>query len=326
VTQTAKVSTLHQVGRLESRVDSARFVGKLMRRAATSIKFRTRTAISRLDPRLLARNVIFPIRNVLLRNKPLTVTAGGQSFLLVPEGAVPIEMWSNRYFEEHELEFLLDVLQPGMNLLDIGANVGLFAIPAAKKVQHGKVFAFEPSSWTLERLKRNADINRVGNVLVVHSAVGDYTGDAILQVNAKGKDGLNTIGRPAHEASEIVTTETVPVTTLDDFVKASCISQVDVMKVDVEGAELLVFRGAVGLLAKKNAPLILYESGFLSKGFGYHPVESMWLLQKHGYTMFVIDSRVGKISVPANSRAYNAMVIAVKPSHPAFSTVQDRAR
>jgi FkbM family methyltransferase len=326
VRQTAKISTLQQVARLESASGSIRFVGKLVRRAATSIGFRTRTAIGRLDPRLLVRNVIFPIRNVLLRNKPLTVIAGGQSFRLVPEGAVPMEMWSKRYFEEHELEFILDVLQPGMNLLDIGANVGLFAIPAATKVQHGKVFAFEPSSWALERLKRNTDLNRVSNVQVVHSAVGDFTGDAILQVNAIGKDGLNTIGRPAHEDSEIVSTEKVPVTTVDDFVKAFCIPHVDVMKVDVEGAELLVFCGAVGLLAQKNAPLILYESGFLSKGFGYHPVESMWLLQKHGYTMFVIDSRNGKISVPANSRAYNAMVIAVKPSHPAFSAVQERAR
>ena len=98
------------------------------------------------------------------------------------------------------------------------------------------------------------------------------------------------------------------------------------MKIDTEGAELLVFRGARELLARPDAPLILYEGGCLSKGFGYHPVEVLRLLQKCGYGFFVVDSNNGKISVPANSRAYDTMVIAVKPEHPAYATVQELAR
>lgn len=276
---------------------------------------------------LTKRNVLFPLRNRVAGDKPLSVEAGGQTFLLAPEGAVPYSVWSERPYEgKFEVEFILSVLQAGMTFVDVGANVGLFSIPAAKKLQSHNLFAFEPCHWTYQQLLQNARINKVENLRAVHAAVGDRVGEAVLQVNAAGKDGLNTIGKPTHRDSEIVGTETVPMTTLDDFARQNGISQVDVMKIDTEGAERLVLRGARRLLAKPNAPLILYEGGVLSQGFGYHPVESMWLLQKYGYSLFVINQTNGQISVPANSHAYDAMVIAVKPSHPAYAKVKELAR
>jgi hypothetical protein len=131
---------------------------------------------------------------------------------------------------------------------------------------------------------------------------------------------------PAHEDSEVVDIERAPITTLDEFLLQNSISQVDVMKIDVEGAEYFVFRGAANLLERPNAPLILYEGGYLSKGFGYHPVETMWLLERHGYSFFVIDSRTGQISVPHAKRAYDAMVIAVKATNPLYPFVKGGAR
>jgi FkbM family methyltransferase len=217
------------------------------------------------------------------------------------------------------------VLRPGMTFFDVGANVGIFSVPAAKKLESGRVFAFEPSRWTYQRLVENTQLNKLMNVCAVHSALGDSKGEGVLRVNATGKDGLNTLGKPTHEDSEIVAMETVPITTLDDFMRENLVSHIDAIKIDTEGAELLVFRGARELLARADAPLILYEGGFLSKGFGYHPVESMWLLQKHDYAFFVMDNN-GKISEPAHSHAYDSMVIAVKPAHPAYATVKELAR
>jgi FkbM family methyltransferase len=233
-------------------------------------------------------------------------------------------MWSGRYFERQELDFVLGMLQPGMTFVDVGANVGLFSIPAAKKVQNGVVFAFEPCGWTYQRLVGNVRLNGLANLRTVHSALGDRTGEAILQINAAGKDGLNTIGRPTHGDSEVVGKESVPIARLDDFLQQHSVSHVDVMKMDVEGAELFVFRGAAELLSKSDAPLCLYESSFLSKGFDYHPVESMWLLQKYGYSLFVLDSNSGRISIPLNGKAYDANLIAVKPCHPAYACVKER--
>ena len=75
------------------------------------------------------------------------------------------------------------------------------------------MFAFEPASWTFQRLLENGRLNNVSNLRAVRSAVGDYNGEAVLSVNAAGKDGLNTIGKPTHGESEIVAEEAVPSTT-----------------------------------------------------------------------------------------------------------------
>ena len=295
-------------------------------RAARSAVFRTRNLFGAERVRLLRRNVIFPLRNALLRNRSLRLEAGGQSFVLAPEGAIPLEIWAGRYFEKHELEFMLRILGPGMTFVDVGANVGLFSIPAAKKLQPGRVFAFEPSGWTYQQLNQNAVLNKLDNLHSVQSALGDYRGEAVLQINTTGKDGLNTIGKPVHDDSEVVASEVIPITTLDEFLQENAITRVDAMKVDVEGAELLVFRGAKALLARADAPLILYESGILTKGLGYHPVETMWFLEELGYSLFTIDSSNGRIRALTGTQPRDAMLIAAKSTHLAYPALQEFAR
>ena len=303
---------------------SIRSLARPARRAGRSVLLITRATKRLLSAKMIKRNILYPIRNTILRNRPLPVDAGGMRYFLAPEGAVPLEMWSGRYFEKQELEFVLGVLEPGMTFVDVGANVGMFSIAAAKKVQDGRVLAFEPCGWTYERLIKNQGLNGVTNLQTFRTALGERSGEAILHVNVLGKDGLNTMGRPTHWDSDVVDVERVPVVTLDEALQQCGISRVDVMKMDVEGSELFVLLGAKQLLSRSNAPLILYEGGFLSKGFDYHPVEAMWLLQKCGYSLFVLDSNSGRILVPPNGKAYNASVIAVKPSHPAYARVKER--
>jgi FkbM family methyltransferase len=259
------------------------------------------------------------VRNILLRDSPISVNVADISFSLIPKGAVVADLWSGLRFERSELQFILGVLQPGMNFMDIGSNVGLFAIAAAKKIEHGKVYAFEPCASTFQILKENIRFNALNNIIAVPRALGDRKGQAIFYINARGKDGLNTMGRPAHPDCQIVSQELIQVTTLDDFLEDHGISRIDVMKVDVEGAELLVFRGGIKLLQRRDAPLILYESYcFCTKGFNYHPVEIMWLLEQCGYSFFVLDGKINKIIPRQPEHGYDVMLVAVKPFHPSF--------
>lgn len=304
-----------------------RWAAKLPSRLLRSISYRTRRAFSRENWALIKRNYLFGVRNLLLLKRPLRLQAGGHRYLLFPEGAIPLEMWAGRYFERHELEFMLSALGPGMTFVDIGANVGLFSIPAAMKVRNGIVFAFEPSLSTYEQLVKNVRLNNLSNVHAVRSALGDYVGEAALNVNVAGKDGLNTIGKPTHPQCEIVRKETVRTTTLDAFLGENGITHVDAMKIDVEGAEPLVLQGARDLLARPDAPLILFECGHLSAGFGYHPVESVWLLQDLGYSLFTINSSDGALSIPFlnQNQMPDMMAIAVKPTHPSYPALIGRA-
>lgn len=290
------------------------------RRVATSIHFRSRRALNFNYLGFIRGRLLFPVRNILLRHKPLTIQAAGQKYLLAAEGAIATDMWAGRYFEKQELELLLSMLQPGMTFVDVGANVGLFSIPAARKVADGCIYALEPASWTFERLTKNIHLNQIANLKAMRLALGERSGMAVLHINARGRDGLNTLGEPTHGDSKVIGSEEVPLITLDDFLVQRGVARVDAMKIDVEGAELLVLKGGANLLSRADAPLILFESSFLTKGFGYHPVETVWLLQRYGYRLFVVNPK-GLQPLTRVSLGLENMV-AVKTSHPLYDAVK----
>jgi FkbM family methyltransferase len=264
----------------------------------------------------------FHLRNVLKRTAPIQAEAGAVSFRLAPKGAVAFDIWSGLRFERPELEFILRMLQPGMTFFDIGANVGVFSVAAGKAMEEaqGSIYAFEPCPATFAILEKNLQENELAGVHAQCVALSERSGAASLYVNAAMKDGLNSLEDPSHGDAEVVGTVAVRVTTLDEFIAEHEIPSVDVMKVDVEGAELLVFRGARGLLARANAPLILYEGySWCTAGFHYHPVEIMWLLETFGYEIFVLDAASGRVRRREPGETYDHMVVAVKPSHPRYT-------
>lgn len=273
------------------------------------------------------RNVLFPVRNALLRGKPISLGMNGVSVRLAARGATAADFWSGLWLERCELAFTLSVLEPGMTFFDIGANSGLFAVAAAKRIGCGKVYAFEPCEWTYKLLEQNLRLNEANNAAAIRMALGDHVGEAVLQVHAPGDEKRNTIGTPLGSDGQVVGEERVPITTLDSFLEANAISRVDAMRVDVEGAELPVFRGAKNLLERKDAPLILYTGyGPHTKGFGYHPVETMWRLGDCGYSLFVLDRAKGDVAPRRPGPEYDAVIVAAKPGHPCYRKLAEGRR
>jgi len=266
----------------------------------------------------------FKARNLVTRDAPIQVSAGGIKFQIVPEGTIAFHTWSGLRFEHAELKFILRVLQPGMTFFDVGANVGLFSLAAGKKLtgHQSSLYAFEPCPSTYANLKANLLKNRLTGARAIRVALSDQTGEANLYVNASLKDALNSLEHPSYSDAEVVGREVVQTITLDDFVARENIARVDVMKVDVEGAELKVFRGGRKLLERPDAPLILYEGySWCTAGFHYHPVELMWQLEEFGYELFILDPESGGVRQRKSGESYDAMVAAAKRSHPRFSEI-----
>jgi FkbM family methyltransferase len=279
----------------------------------------------RIKRQVWIRQFGLPLRNAMLLDRPLTVSLEGIPVRLEPRGSIAGLFWTGVHFERYEVAFILRALQPGMIFFDVGANAGIFTISAAKKIGGKGVFAFEPCSSTCDLLKRNLLLNLLADVNVVQKALGDSVGEGVLQINARGKDGLNTLGQATHPESKVVGQEDVRITTVDIFMRDHNVPRVDVMKVDIEGAELMLFRGAQDLLRRADAPLILYEGfGSLSRGFGYHPVEILWFLESCGYTLALLNSETGGISELKPDYQHDSMVIAVKPGHAAFEGLRAR--
>ena len=175
--------------------------------------------------------------------------------------------------------------------IDVGANQGEFSVAAARVAPRGKVIAFEPVSEYRERLLANIQLNKFENVHVVAAALGEHEGELPIydQVN-NDADGTRNEGLPTLfvSASRSNPVEIVAVKRLDDVLTSLGISRVDVIKLDIEGAEWIALRGAVHTLTTCRPILILEVGRETCLNAGYAPEALVdWLTNQ--------DYRVEKI-------------------------------
>ena len=196
------------------------------------------------------------------------------------------EILRNR-FEIAERRFVENFLQPGMTVLDIGAHHGFYSLLASAKVgAQGRVIAFEPSPREREKLVCHLVLNGCTNVQVEPCALDEREGEAELTVVGGGNTGCNSLRPPL--VSEPVEAVPVPVTNLDTYLSRQEMQPVDFIKLDVEGAELGVLKGARALLARRPRPVILCElQEIRARPWGYHPREVVRLLADSGYRWFL---------------------------------------
>jgi FkbM family methyltransferase len=147
-------------------------------------------------------------------------------------------------------------LQPGATLVDVGANIGSFTIPMAKWIgPSGYVTAIEASPSVFPYLERNIRINSLTNVCLKQCAASDEEISRKLFYEAPVDHfGMGSMAPQFHNQPTYVATQT-----LDYMLSAERIGHVDVLKVDVEGAEASVFRGAKHLLARTDPPIVIFE-------------------------------------------------------------------
>lgn len=147
-------------------------------------------------------------------------------------------------------------LRPGSVFYDVGANVGFFATIAARLVgTEGRVFAFEPVAANADQIHRNARLNRFENIAVVQRAVAAASGRSeFWNAEYSGGGALTSAPKPPDATSML----RVDVVALDDFVYGEKSPPPDVVKVDVEGAELEVLNGMERLLSERR-PVVVYE-------------------------------------------------------------------
>ena len=162
-----------------------------------------------------------------------------------------------RDWTEPELHYLERFLRPGDTFLDVGANIGLFLLKAARIVgPTGHAIAAEPGRVSADRLAANLRLNVFSNVTLLREAVSDREGTAGLHHIDMGGDpqafSLLSEGSGAQAA------ETVRTVTLDGLVSRLALTRLDCVKLDVEGAEPLIVAGGQVSLARFR-PLVVYE-------------------------------------------------------------------
>lgn len=187
-------------------------------------------------------------------------------------------------------KWLREMIHEGDTVIDCGANEGWTTCIFAKQVgPKGRVIAIEADSLNVARIKTNVELNGLQNVEILHRAVGATTGAAVLfSVERVVGDA-----RPDHRC------EAVSTIALDDFADI----RPDVIKVDVEGYELAVLRGATKVLAagaRWEIELHLTPGGaHMTEWFGFEPADIMHILQEqHGYTVKIDGHELARGELP----------------------------
>ena len=155
-------------------------------------------------------------------------------------------------FSEFESVLFTQILKPGMVAIDVGANIGCFTVPMAKRVgPNGLVVAIEPQRVIYQTLCANVALNALENVLTVHAAAGTEEGSIIVpQVNYSDGGNFGGVELGGNEKGE-----QVPVTMLDALPLDGC----HLIKIDVEGMECEVIEGAKEIIDKFQ-PVLYVEN------------------------------------------------------------------
>lgn len=197
-------------------------------------------------------------------------------------------------YEPNEFAFLDEILQPGMSFVDVGANEGLYTVFAAAKVgMGGRVLALEPSRREYARLTDNVRLNELRNVKALRIAASDFNGKARLRVAGYEHEGHNTLGELGQEV-EFSREEEVQARRLDDVLAEEGVEKVDVVKIDVEGAEEAVIRGMAETLARHRPMMLMEVFDRALRAQGSSAKSLIDLLRSRGYRIFVFSDQDGR--------------------------------
>ena len=177
------------------------------------------------------------------------------------------------------------VLQEGDVVVDVGANLGWYSMLFDKCVRpSGSVHAFEPVPWIRQKLEENCILNGVGaGVIRNNVGLGASEGTLTLYSFAELSHG-ETSARP-FDGARISSQESARCITLDQYVRASRLEHVALVKVDIEGGEWDVLCGSRSLLASRCPPMWIFEVNFRNAAaFGWSPPDLFRSMQRdYGY-------------------------------------------
>jgi len=168
------------------------------------------------------------------------------------------DYWLGTYEPELQ-ETIEDLVLPGQIIYDIGANIGFMSLFFAKRAgSNGHVFAFEALPENVVRLERNIELNEMrGRITMVQAAVQDQSG--LVDFYLGPSDGMGKVeGSAGRSASEYKTSIRVEGVAIDEFIFTSGNPIPDIVKMDIEGGEILALPGMERLL-RLNHPILLVE-------------------------------------------------------------------
>lgn len=230
------------------------------------------------------------IEKIEVQNDVLLFTTRTDGIKLIFNGldrrGVPFDILNFEYYEKEDENVLFSLLDHDAVILDAGANIGWYSLLFSKRLPQSTIYSFEPIEETYKYLVQNIAQNNARNVFPFNFGLSEKKGSLPFYFFPGGSvlaSAKNLIDCP--KAKEI----SCQVETLDDFVCLTNIDKLDLIKCDVEGAELSVIKGGTCSI-KKLLPILfieLFERWAIQ--FNYHPNDVIHLLNDLGYECFMAN-------------------------------------
>jgi FkbM family methyltransferase len=216
------------------------------------------------------------------------------------------------YGPSRQWELSWRLIRRGDTVVDVGANIGMWGLRAARQAgPQGSVHCFEPNGHNADRLSAHATLNSLTNLQVHRIALADRCGSATFYAPVPEDSGAGSLApnEGLRGGAE------VELATLDSITTEMELGRINLLKVDVEGAEELVFRGAHQTLAGDSAPIVLFESApDMARLMGSSCEAVGGLLEAHGYRIYRYrESRMMAVTV-GDDHDFDDL-FAVKPAH-----------
>lgn len=217
--------------------------------------------------------------------RPLIATIAPERLLLevIPTDVIGMPIALFGVYEFAVSHLVRQYLAPGDVFVDVGANIGYYSVIAAAAVgASGAVYAFEPSARIRARLERNVELNDMRHITVRSEAIAASSGVVrLVEPPGAGNDGLAYVDTSGGTGG--VEVRSVRLDELAEFADRPP----TLMKVDVEGGEPEVFRGASKLFERDDAPSIIFESFELARDAA--------MLREHGYEVLQPAMQNGEV-------------------------------
>ena len=188
-------------------------------------------------------------------------------------------------YEPETIKHFKDSLKEGATAVDIGTNIGYYTIIAGKKIgPRGKVFAYEPNKDSFSLLKQNIEINNFCNVTPLNIALSDSSGERVLYFGDNKCTHSFADNRKTGK-NQVVTTDT-----LDNSLKKYGSPRVDVIKMDIEGAEILALEGMTETI-ERSPGLIIFTEFYPKaiKRLGKSPIKFLERFRELNFSIFIIS-------------------------------------
>jgi FkbM family methyltransferase len=144
-------------------------------------------------------------------------------------------------------------------IIDVGVNIGAMLLSFARLIPNGMVIGFEPDAKNFLKARENLKLNDFGNVRIIQKGLGEEAATVKLFRVNEGNEGMNRILSDAEHALEKdFAFDEIEIVKLDDFADENKLDRIDLIKIDVEGYELKVLRGAEQVL-RKYSPVLFIE-------------------------------------------------------------------